>query len=450
MKRFRSRLVAQGFRQTFGEDYEEIFSPVVNYVLIRLFFVLLVVLRGWQDCHLDVKCAYLYGELDCTTYLAIPKGWRSESNDGMVWKLQRALYGLHQSGRQWYIKLDETLKKLGFTKFRGFNCVYFYGDFCVIMIYVDDIVMFTPDLKCQEYCIAQLASCFDLVNLGKIQTLLGVNFLRENNRIFLSQATYIDALTVKYKEFVNFVTKVPGNIGQIVQSAKPGDLLDNIFPYRSLIGSLLFLATRTRPDILFSVILLSQYNTTHTKFHVRLLIQVLNYVVATRDYRIELTGCTGDNLIAYCDASFASDRDSRRSFGGFIVYLGNIPISWNCAKQKAVTLSTMEAEYITLVDCAKEVNWLNHVFLSCPIVLRKESVPLIFTDNVSCVHFTKNEVENSRTKHIDVKFKFLREWFHDGLFTLRTVGTKYNIADVFTKWLTENRLKFLIQSVFTN
>jgi hypothetical protein len=440
--------VAQGFRQTFGIDYNEIFSPVVNYVLIRLFFLLLVVLLGWKDTHLDVKCAYLYGDLDCVNYLEIPKGYRNSSNANCAWKLTKALYGLHQSGRMWYIKLDQSLKKLGFSKVLGFNCVYSYGDFGLILVYVDDIVLFTRDLKSQSYCIDALKSCFDIVNLGPIQMLLGVEFIRKGASVFLSQLSYVEKLERKFEKYVCGYVHLPGNMGQVIRTPKKGDVLNTTFPYRSLIGSLLFLASRTRPDILFSVILLSQYNNEHTDFHVKLLLQVLNYVITTKHYRICLSKCKGNELTAYCDASYASDRDTRRSFSGYIVYVGGVPVSWHCTKQKSVTLSTMESEFVALVHCMKEVRWINRAHIYCPLVRDLEMKPIIFSDNVSSIHFSTNEVENERSKHVDVRYMFAREWYYRGYFSLKPISTAFNVSDIFTKWLSVQRLQTLCKGIF--
>lgn len=220
------------------------------------------------------------------------------------------------------------------------------------------------------------------------------------------------------------------------------------FPFRFLIGSLLFLATRTRPDILFAVNLLSQYNEAHTDQHVRLLKRLLSYVVNTNEKRICLTNAQSTKLYAYSDASWASDPNTRKGFGGFIVMLGGIPLSWHCKKQKSVSLSTMDAEYYALVDCIKEVKWLNNLVKVCGITKSMCSQPTVYIDNESAIHFAKNVIENRRSKHIKIRLFFVRDWYQKNYFEPLKVPGELNVADIFTKTLSPGKLQLMCQNVF--
>lgn len=359
---FRARLVAQGYKQRDGIDYDEVFAPVVNFAVIRLMFVLLVVLQGWCHAHLDVKCAFLYGELNEQIFMEIPLGSRNESNTNSVWILKKALYGLHQASRMWYEKLDSVIEGLGFSKMIGFNCTYVYKSKIVILVYVDDIIVFAKSEKCKLKCIQMLNDCFTITNLSDMKCILGVQFQERNGKFVMHQKPFIMKLAEKYGIVKNTLVKVPVNVGTLVHLPTSNDQLETEFPYRSLIGSLLFVATRTRPDILFSVILMSQYNESHTLMHVKILFQILQYLVNTHDLCINLSVGANTDLIAYSDASWAIDRDERKSFHGFIISLGNVPISWGCKKQSSVALSTMESEYVGIVKCVQELNWLRSVY----------------------------------------------------------------------------------------
>jgi hypothetical protein len=367
----------------------------------------------------------------------------------MVWLLLKALYGLHQAGRQWFFKLDEELNKCGFKRVVGYNCLYTFGNSAVLLVYVDDIVLFAKDDIETKRCIDLISKCFDIVNLGPVTKLLGVNFDRDaDGSIILHQKPYIDSLAKCYNIAQEKLVKLPGNVGSMVHCPKEGEELNTTFPYRSLIGSLMFIATRTRPDILFSIILLSQYNTAHTMMHVNMLLQVLQYVISTKHYSVNLSKATSERLYAYSDASWASDRDSRRSFGGFLIFLGGVPVSWGCKKQTVVAMSTMEAEFIAMVPCAKEIHWLSELYNSDNIFVSNEYCPVIYSDSLATVHFTKNQVENNRTKHIDIKYHFLRDWHSKGYFRIESVPGKLNIADIFTKWLSSVRLQMLCEGIF--
>lgn len=171
--RYKARLVAQGFKQVKGETYDETFSPVVNFGIIRFFFTLLVVKEGWSHIQCDIKCAYLYAPLNETIFMTQPPGFVNGNKEMFYCKLDKALYGLHQSGRVWFYEINKILIDIGFIKFEWCNCVYSFNFNVVLLLYVDDIVVFGRAKRNIDEAIELLKKYFDLKILGKTKKLLG-------------------------------------------------------------------------------------------------------------------------------------------------------------------------------------------------------------------------------------------------------------------------------------
>jgi transposase InsO family protein len=430
--RYRARLVAQGHTQKEGVDYHDTYSPVVNFTLVRFFFILFIVCLGWCSSHLDIKCAYFYGDLDEEIYMRPPKGFGSTS--GFVWHLHKAMYGLKQSGRQWYKALDEKLKILGFTKLLATNCVYLYQGKAVMLVYVDDLLIFAKDKATLDEIVQKLSKSYRTTNLGPIRKFLGVEFLRNGNRWYMNQSRYIDKLVKRYnlQQIPNVL--LPLDVGAALRPC-PADIVGKVdsTQYRSLIGAMMFLALRTRPDILHSTVVLAQFSSNPSPDHWRLLLRSLAYVKSTRDLGILCRSPESQlEIVFHSDSSWASCLADRKSWSGFIGTLGGMPFSWRASKQKCVALSTMEAEFVGLTVAATEVMWLQAIcqemFPVVPAIPRK-----ILCDNQSAIAFAKDNVEHSQTKHIDLRLKFVRDVIQEDVFVLQYVNTRENLADVFTK-----------------
>lgn len=452
VKKFRARLVAQGFRQIKGLDYNEIFSPVVNYEVIYFFISFLVLSLKWFHKHLDVKCAYLYGNLDEEHFMETPKGFNFPdgiTKQNHVLKLKRAIYGLHQASRQWHSELETTLLNLGFSSFSKTNCVYHLNCNTIILVYVDDLIVFSRTESEMAKITKLLQSKFEIKDLGKIRKVLGIEFKDSKDNWVIHQKSYIERLKENFKEIPYVKCKLPMSPGQVVQSGCNEQSMEGEVPYRNLIGSLLFLATRSRPDILFAVTMLAQYNSHPTLTHWKLLCQVFNYVISTVNYCIPMLVDDMKHFTAYTDASWASDRDDRRSFSGFIIFFKNVPISWRTRKQKCVALSTMESEYIAISESIKELLWLHNIYDECSTLLKVTvQKPLMFSDSESAIYYCKNFIENVRNKHIDIRFHYVKQLLADGLFRLLKVPGNWNIADLLTKPVTFDKLSRYCEHIF--
>ncbi|GBM65307.1 Retrovirus-related Pol polyprotein from transposon TNT 1-94 [Araneus ventricosus] len=259
---YKARLVAQGFNQIKGESYDEVFSPVVNFSIIRLFFTVFVCLFKWLNVQIDINNAYLYANLDEVIYMSQPEGFVVEADK--VCRLKRAIYGLHQSGRHWFLEMDNVLKELNFLKLEWCNCVYMYKNKLILLLYVDAIILFAKNRKDLELGIDLLKRHFELKVLGKTKKLLGIEFMEVDGKLFIHQNSYIDKVCNLYSKFKFPISSLPIPKGQVLSKldspcTKPEVEEMSNLPYRNLLGSLAFIAGRTRPDIMYAVNLLSQF-----------------------------------------------------------------------------------------------------------------------------------------------------------------------------------------------
>lgn len=452
--RYKARLVAQGFGQIKGINFDETFSPVVNFSIIRLFFSLLVVCLKWTHIQCDVTCAYLYAPLREKVFMQQPEGYVQPGKEEMVCKLNKALYGLHQSGREWFFELSKVLTEIGLKKLSYCNCVFFSGKSVILLVYVDDMVIFGKTMKDIEVVLGKLKENFDLKILGKTKRLLGVEFEERANTLLIHQIPYITEICDRFKDFNFPVSSLPiakGTVyskSQCPQSDEEQKEMKKI-PYRNVLGCLSFLASRTRPDIAYAVNIFSQFQNNPGPEHWHGLLRLLGYVKKTSNYKLKLN-CNASNIIGYTDADFASNRDDRISMGGQFICLDRSPITWRTFKEKSVALSTMEAEFIALVEGVKEITWLNSVLDECcqNRLLNHTSKPLVYVDNQAAIDFLKSPIENHRTKHIEVRYYFVRDLYYKSNFDIKYVRSKFNLADIFTKPLTQNELLNFVENIF--
>lgn len=453
--RFKSRLVAQGFKQIKGESYDETFSPVVNFSVIRFFFSLLVSLKGWLHTQCDVKCAYLYAPLTEHVFMSQPPGFVEPGKEGLFCKLDKAIYGLHQSGRVWFYEINRVLLEIGFVKLEWCNCVYSLGSDLVLLLYVDDIVLFGKQKKVIDRALELLRGHFDLKILGKTRKLLGVEFEENGEGLRIHQQSYIREVCQRFESYKFPISSLPISKGTIYSRSncpKSDEERKEMsqLPYRSILGCLSFIANRSRPDISYAVNIYSQFQSDPGMGHWYGLLRLLGYVKYTQNITLSLS-CGKSQLITYSDADFAANRDDQTSLGGQIVFLGNSPISWRTFKEKSVSLSTMEAEFIAMTEATKELLWFDRILGECyrkKIITGEGVKSVLYVDNRATIDFVRSPIENHRSRHIDVKLFFVRDLVNENTFDLNFVRSKDNLADIFTKPLTKFELKRFIEHIF--
>ncbi|GFX34793.1 retrovirus-related Pol polyprotein from transposon TNT 1-94 [Trichonephila clavipes] len=313
----------------------------------------------------------------------------------------------------------------------------------------DDMIIFGKEMEKVNFVLQLLQKNFDLKIMGKTKKLLGIEFEEIGNSLFIHQRSYIRRLCEIFEKYKYPVSSLPISKGQLLSKLDSPKTSEEILtvPYRNLIGSLSFIAICTRPDIMYAVNVLSQFQANPGIKHWNCLLRLLGYLKYTQEYKLELSKVKSLKLRCYSDSDFATNRDDRVSMGGFITFIDESPISWRTFKQKSVSLSTMEAEYVSLTEAAKEFIWLKNVINNKSLNLEL-SENVMFCDNQAAISFSKSPVENYRTKHIDVRYHFLRNLIYDKVFQIKYIGTKNNLVDIFTKPMVKEKLLEFCRKLF--
>ncbi|GAU31045.1 hypothetical protein TSUD_214810 [Trifolium subterraneum] len=434
VEKYKARLVAKGYSQQHGIDYNEVFAPVARWDTIRTVLALLAS-KGWNVYQLDVKSAFLHGELIENVYIEQPLGYQKEGKN-KVYKLRKALYGLKQAPRAWYSKIETYFAQAKFTK-----CPYeptlfvkqdTEGRMLIVSLYVDDLIYTRNDEKMFNDFKKSMKSKFAMTDLGKMRYFLGVEVKQADNGILVYQQKYAqDILSTFGMEICNTVCSliVPGN--KLIKD-EGGKLVDAT-EYRQMIGSLMYLLA-TRPDLTFSVCLIARYMERPTKLHLAAAKRVLRYLKGTIGLGIWYKNVSKDvKLEGWTDSDYAGDMDDRKNTSGYVFSYASGPISWSSKKQPIVTLSTTEAEFVVAASCACQAVWLRRVLEQ--IGESQVNGTAIFCDNSSSIKLSKNPVMYGRCKHIDVRYHFLRDLTKEGVVELKHCSTQEQLADIMTKAL---------------
>lgn len=439
LDRFKARLVVRGFDQVFGIDYNETFSPVVKHTSIRTIFALAAI-RNMKMKQFDVKTAFLYGDLKEDVYMKQPIGY--DDGSGRVCKLVKSLYGLKQASRCWNDKFTHFIKKFEFEESDADSCVFVRkknDDMIILAIYVDDGLITTTNEKFFDPVIEYLKKHFE-IKVFEAKCFLGFEIDRlQNGSIHLNQKGYINRILNKFNLIDANPVSTPMDCQPVMQAIDKNEI---DFPYKSAIGSLIYLAIGTRPDISFAVGFLGRFGENPSKLHVTAVKRVMRYLKGTSNFGILFSNKTSNNLDLhiYSDADFAGDTTSRKSTTGFCVMIGTSIISWCSERQKSVSLSTTESEYIAASQSIKEFIWIHRLLSSMDGTFLK---PVLHMDNQSALKLIKNPEFHKRSKHIDVRYHFIREKFSENLFDLKYVQSSMQLADIFTKPLAKPRFEFL-------
>ena len=445
--RFKARLVAKGFTQKEGIDYAEIFAPVVKFTTVRIMLAL-VAHFDWEMKQMDVTTAFLHGELDKVIYMKQPEGFEDPKKRDCVCLLKKSLYGLKQSPRQWNIRFDQCMQSLKFVKSYADPCLYFKNIASVplfLLIYVDDMLIISPCLKSIEHVQKCLCENFAMKDLGDAKRILGINIVRDRNKstLVLNQISYVEKILSKFNMSSAGPTNVPLASHFVLskyQSPTTDTEIDKMkkVPYSSAIGSVMYLMVSSRPDLAYAMSCLSKYMSNPGMPHWKALQWLLKYLISSMKFGLTFSKCSeGVKLVGYVDSNYANDRDNGKSTTSYVFTFCGSCISWKSQLQPIVALSTTESEYIALTEAFKEAMWLKG--LVSEIGFLKQDV-VVFSDSQSAIHLCKNPVFHDRTKHINVRFHFIRDIVEKGIIKLAKVASQFNPADMGTKCLPVEKL----------
>lgn len=402
------------------------------------------VLEKWTATQMDVNTAYLNSEIKEEIYLLPPEGISKDKGQKKTWKLNKAIYGLKQSGRVWNEKLDEKLTAYGLKRLKADLCVYVKGvkeDIIVAAVYVDDILILTRNEMKRKALQDYLHKNFEMKDLGKAKQFLGFEIQQDNlkEEIKLTQLEYIRR---KLKEFGLEDCNPAGtpadphiNLNEEITQENLNDKETEAFreQYLKAVGSLLYVAQMTRPDISLAVNLVSRFSKEPRNIHWTAVKRIFRYLKGTADTRIKYSKKQKQSLIGFSDADWGNDTRDRKSISGSVFMLNGAAISWYSKKQQTVALSTVEAEYIALAFTCQEAKWLRN--LSSEVFGKREYDFIINSDSNGAISLTKNYCTNQRTKHIDIRHHFIRDMQNRGDIVVKYVATDDMVADILTKAL---------------
>lgn len=441
--RYRARLVAKGFTQKKGQDYDETFSPVLRYSTLRLLLALSVKLNLSMN-HLDVPTAFLNGFIKEKVFMEIPECAYFPDCNNRVLKLKRAIYGLKQSARAWYTRVEESLLDLGYEKSKYEPCLfikYEKGVKVYVALFVDDFFVFYNCNNSYEQLKTELVTKFKIKDLGQIKQCLGMRVKVSKGSVTVDQEHFINHILNKFNMLDCHGTDTPMEVNLKLEKSVNNNC-DKKYPYQQLIGSLMYLSVLTRPDIAYSVSFLSQYNNCNNETHWKHLKRLLKYLQKTKSYGLvyRKDDCY---LHGFVDADWASCALDRRSYTGFCFMMSGCVISYESRKQRTVALSSTEAEYMALSEACKEAIYLQNVLED--LLKPNDSTPVcLYSDSQSSLKLAVNPLFHKRTKHIDVRHHFVRECVSNNKIKLEYVSTLDMPADLLTKSLCVNKhYKFL-------
>ncbi len=450
--KWKARLNVDGSKQIRGLHYDQTYSPVVAWPATR-FFLIQSLLNDWHTKQLDYVMEFPQANVERELYMEIPKGVRLQgvkNNKDYVLQLIRNLYGQKQAGRVWYQHLVRGLEKIGFTRSKIDECVFYYNK-SVLLVYVDDSILMGPDEQELKYLTKKK---FEIEEEGDIGDYLGIQIQRKDDgSMVLTQPQLIRSILEDLGlQAANVKGRTtPALKTVLIHKDGGGKPHDNSFHYRSVIGKLNFLKKSTRLEIAYAVHQCACFCSAPKQSHAEAVKRIGRYLQSTQDKGLVIDP-SGNNFTCYVDASHAGDwkqeaaiddPTTARSRTGYVITYAQCPIVWGSKLQTEITLSTTEAEYIALSTSAREIIPLLSLAQEAATfgVINKVETPIIrckiFEDNEGAVEMANVPKMRPRTKHLNIKYHFFRQFVEKGILQVLQFSGEQQIADVLTKPLEE-------------
>ena len=441
--RYKARLVAKGYSQVDGLDYGDTFAPVTRLETIRLFLAMAAA-KDWEVRHIDVKTAYLYGDLDEEIYMETPEGY--DLPNRKVFRLHKALYGLKQAGRQWYLELKKTLTQFGMTQLQSEPHMFHVAKTVdgvkrtlILPVYVNDLLPIGDKVLTDEFE-KHIGKYYETSPPTDAGLFLGMKIerMRSDDEAYISidQTQYATGIFECLSDTLPIVpattpllpsTKLVANV-ELKENADP----KLVTLYQKLMGVLMWLALGTRPDITHAVGMLSRFSSNPSPQHQDAVTRVFGYITNTSDYTLFFKR-SDSPLEENCIEAWTDTDDERKSISGFLFRAYGSPFSWLSKKQTTVATSTTESEYTTLYQTALQAKWISQLLEEIGFPLPQ---PLeIYSDSTAAISIAKGQSTHSKSKHFDVKLHKVRELVERNIIAIMYCRSQDNHTDVFTKQL---------------
>ncbi|GJZ13279.1 putative RNA-directed DNA polymerase [Tanacetum coccineum] len=440
----KARLVAQGHTQEEGIDYDEVFAPVARIEAIRLFLAY-ASFKDFVVYQMDVKSAFLYGKIEEEVYVCQPPGFEDPHFPNKVYKVEKALYGLHQAPRAWYETLSTYLLDNGFHRGQIDKTLFIRrhkDDILLVQVYVDDIIFGSTKKEMSTEFEKLMHDKFQMSSMGELSFFLGLQVKQKSDGIFISQDKYVAEILKKFDLASIKTASTPMETNKPLTKDEEAENVD-VHLYRSMIGSLMYL-TASRPDIMFAVCACARFQVTPKTSHLHAVKRIFRYLKGQPKLGLWYPRDSPFDLEAFSDSDYAGASLDRKSTTGGCQFLGKRLISWQCKKQTIVANSTTEAEYVAAANCCGQVLWIQNQMLDYGYNLMNTN---IYIDNESTICIVKNPVSHSKTKHIEIRYHFIRDSYEKKLIQVIKIHTDKNVADLLTKAFDVSRFNFLIASI---
>nr|GEZ50198.1 retrovirus-related Pol polyprotein from transposon TNT 1-94 [Tanacetum cinerariifolium] len=434
-------LVAKGYRQEEGIDFEESFASVAHIEAFRI-FIANAASKNMTIYQMDVKTAFLNDELKEEVYVSQPEGFVDPDHPTHVYRLKKALYGLKQAPRVWYNTLTRFLLDNKFSKGAVDPTLFtrkIGKHILLVQIYVDDIIFASTDPKAFDMFSNEMSLKFQMSMMGYMLFFLGLQVSQSPGGIFINQSKF--ALEILKKFGMDSCDSVDTPmVDRLKLDEDPLGIPVDQTRFRSMVGSLMYLIA-SRPNLVFAVCMCARYQAKPTKKHIEALKWVFWYLKGTINWGLWYPKDTTMALTAYADADHAGCQDTRISTSGSAQFLGDKLVSWSSKKQKSIVISTTEVKYIAMSGCCAQILWMRSQLTDYGFDFNK--IPL-YCDNRSAIALCCNNVQHFRSKHIDIRHHFIREQVKRGVVELYFVTMDNQLADIFTKALPRQRFKFIL------
>ncbi|GKA01315.1 putative ribonuclease H-like domain-containing protein [Tanacetum coccineum] len=428
--RNKARLVVLGYTQEEGIDYDEVFAPVARIEAIRLFLAY-ASFMGFIVYQMDMKSAFLYGTIEEEVYVCQPPGFEDPQFPDKVYKVEKALYGLHQAPRAWYETLSTYLLENGFRRGTIDKTLFIKkdkGDILLVQVYVDDIIFgSTKKSLCTKFE-SLMHKKFQMSFIGELTFFLGLQVMQRDDGIFISQDKYMADILKKFDFSSVKTASTPIETNKTLLRDEEVEDVDAHL-YKSMIRSLMYL-TASRPDIMFAISACARFQVTPKVLHLHAIKRIFRYLKGKPKLGLWYPRDSPFDLEAFSDSDYAGASLDRKSTTGGCQFLGKRLISWQCKKQTIVANSTTEAEYVVAANCCGQVLWIQNQTLDYEFNFMNTKIHI---NNESIICIVKNLVFHSKTKHIEIRHHFIKDSYEKRLIQVIKIHTDHNVADLIIK-----------------